>query len=184
MGRREIIYLGWIAVGLASRGWPIVAWLCASSVVLWVVRPIVGGRRRREVGTSLFCLRHISVVTILSVQVAAAPVASSSIQAPARTSSHALCSPASVLLPSVALVLVVVVGVVVGAVVRVVVLGAVVASRSALAGSLLALVPLSVLLVAVVLDLLLLSRGEETTRNLLEELVGNLLSTVVDGFEC
>jgi hypothetical protein len=40
------------------------------------------------------------------------------------------------------------------------------------------------LLVAAFFDLLLFCWGEETTGNLLEELVGNLLCAVADGFEC
>jgi hypothetical protein len=153
------------------------------SIVLRVVRPVVRARRGREVWASLLRVRHVSAVAVLTVQVAAAPVVPASTQAPTSTPSRALWSSAAVLLPVVALALRVVGAVVVGAVLRVV-RGAAVALRAASAGSLLAAVALSVLLVAVVLDLLLLGGGEEAAGDLLEKLVGNLLGAVTDGLEC
>jgi len=48
------------------------------SIFLWVVGPILGSGRRRKVRLSLSRLRHVSWITVLSVQIAAVSIMSSS----------------------------------------------------------------------------------------------------------
>lgn len=159
---------------MASGRRAVVARLRLGRVVLRIVRRILGCRWRRKVGVSLLCSCHVFVVTVFTVEVTA-PVVSAALWA--IPSSFALCATFSVFSFLIALV----VSVVVGAIVCVVCLRTLVTAGTL--GSLVVSAAIAIFL-AVFGVVLLLWWAEITSWNLLEELVGNLLCTVRECFEC